>query len=53
MAAEIRPLWLTLFSTSATICGPSQARRGRGVAVNTPACQAGDRGFDPRRSRFG
>ena len=25
--------------------------RGRGVAVNTSACQAEDRGFDPRRSR--
>src|SRR5690606_15639742 len=24
---------------------------GRGVAVNTSACQAEDRGFDPRRSR--
>ena len=27
--------------------------RGRGVAVNTSACQAEDRGFEPRRSRAG
>ncbi len=34
------PVWVTIFSI-----------RSRGVAVNMPACHAGDRRFDPGRDR--
>ena len=50
LPATRNPLPLPLILTSAKI---ANGNRGRGVVVNTPACQAGDRGFDPRRSRSG
>ena len=40
-----------LLDSNPVCCYIIRVVRGRGVAVNMPACQAGDRGFKSRRSR--